>query len=215
MEDLLREMLSQISSGRPSPWKLAEMICRLQLEAISEMARLGFSVFGGCPSPIRPYRVQPYYERDANRVARHIDDTLDDIDELVEEEIEAESWDWPPAPSVPTTVRSTVPIPVYVSSHERTEIDLDLPAGSQSLDLEVEPPLMAGTEEPAPPAFEAEFVGIGGWPEILRIEVPRDLPAGRYLRRILVRATGEPAGALTVQVGAFPEIAVPKARKKR
>lgn len=210
IERLTREILRQIGSGRPAPWRLAELVFRLQIEMISELARLGFSVLGGGP----PCWDDPF-DRDADRVTRDIDESLDEIEEMEEEELEAEPWDWPAAPSTPTTIRSTVPIPVYVSSHERTEIDLDLPAGSQSLDLEVEPPMVSGTDQPAPPAFEAELVVIADWPAILRIEVPRGQPAGRYRRRILLRATGEPVGALTVQVGTVPAATAPKARKKR
>lgn len=211
MERLVREILLQIVSARPNPWRLGELILRLQIEMFSELARLGFSTLGmAAPS------WGDSFEEDAERVERDIDETLDEIEE--EEEIweeEDEPWDWPPAPSTPTTIRSTVPIPVYISSHERTEIDLDLPAGSQSLELEVEPLLISGTEPGVPaPAFEAEFVALEDGLAILRIEVPRDLPAGRYLRRILIRATDEPVGELTVQVGTIPPAAAPKAAPK-
>lgn len=115
-------------------------------------------------------------------------------------------------------VRSTVPIPVYVWSHEQTEIDLDLPAGSQSLDLAVEPPLAAGAGQAPQPAFEADFARLAAvaGTAVLRIDVPRELPAGRYLRRVLIRATGEPVGTLTVQVGQVGNLppVVPTARRK-
>jgi hypothetical protein len=202
VERLTREILHQIGSARPSPWRLAELVLRLQLEAFSELTRLGFSALGGFAP-----RGEDYFEEDTAWVERDIDESYEEIqEEIWEEERESEAWDWPPAPSSPTTVRSTVPIPVYVSSHERTEIDLDLPAGSQSLELEVEPPPDSGAGRPA---FEAELVAFADGPVILRIEVPRDLPAGRYRRRVLIRATGEPVGNLTVQVGAPPEEEAP------
>lgn len=216
LERLLREVLNQIVSVRPNPWRLAELLLRLQIEAFSELARLGFGALGmaGMAGP----RWGDSYDEDVDRVTRDIDEGYE-YDEEDEEDEEEEPWTdeppgWPAAPSVPTVMRSTVPIPVHVWSHERTEIDLDLPAGSQSLDLEIEPPLAAGTEPPQP-AFEAELVAVAGGPTILRVNVPRDLPAGRYLRRVLIEATGEPAGTLTVQVGTVPPKASPKARKKK
>jgi hypothetical protein len=207
VERLAREILRQIGSARPDPWRLAELIFRLQIEAFSELARLGFSALGG----FTPRREDPFDEdtEDVAWMDRDIDDSFDEQEETWEEERESEPWDWPVAPSSPATIRSTVPIPVYVSSHERTEIDLDLPAGSQSLELEVEPPPVSGADRPARPAFEAELVTLADGPVILRIEVPRDLPAGRYRRRILIRATGEPVGDLTVQVRASPEEEAP------
>lgn len=211
IERLTKEILRQIGSGRPDPWRLVELVCRIQFEVISELARLGFSALGAGPRR----RQDPCFDEDADLVARDIDERLDEMEEIEEEELEAEPWPWPAAPSAPATIRSTVPIPVYVSSHERTEIDLDLPAGSQSLELEVEPAMVSGTDQPAPSAFEAEFVAIADGLEILRIEVPRDLPAGRYRRRVLMRATGEPVGDLTVQVGTVPAAAAPRGRKKR
>lgn len=234
IEILAREILHQIGSARPAPWRLAELIFRLQLEAISELARLGFSPLGGYhPDHYHDDSYQhgyhhghhhhhhdddhdghdwddPLYD-DVARVGCSIDETYDEIQDEICKEKEYERWPWPAAPSTPTTIRSTVPIPVYVSSHERTEIDVDLPAGAQSLDLEVEPSVVAGPDLPVlpEPAFEADFVTFGDGPAILRIEVPRDLPAGRYLRRVLVRATGEPVGELTVQVGVVPVVTAP------
>ncbi|MES1245492.1 MAG: hypothetical protein ABUT39_28060 [Acidobacteriota bacterium] len=227
-ERLAREILRQIGSARPDPWRLAELVCRLYVESVADLAVLGLDAMGA----LIPRRGDRRFEDDVERIDRDIRDNLEEIeaeedfeeiDEDLAEEIEEDflddSWDWPAAPSVPTVVRSTVPIPVSVWSHERTEIDLDLPAGSQSLDLDIEPPLAAGTGEPPHPAFEAELVAIAGGPTILRITVPRDLPAGRYLRRVLIGATGEPVGTLTVQVGAVPPPKPspgkhPKARKK-
>jgi len=223
LERLVGEILRQVGSARPDPWRLAELLFRLQIEAISELARLGFGTLGtlGMAAP----RWGDSFEEDADRVTRDLDETLEEIEEewedLEEDEVEDERFDWPAAPSVPATVRSTVPIPVWVSSHERTEIDLELPAGAQSLDLVVEPPLSAGAGQPPHPAFEAEFVALAYGPVILRIEVPRDLPAGRYRRRVLVRAMGEPVGDLTVQLGTIPVVtvppvaAVPKRARKR
>lgn len=244
IECLAQEILHQIGSGRPDPLGLAELVLQLQLEAISELACLGFGALGRYPrhghhhhghhhhdhyhddhyhddhyhddhhygdDHDRYHDHYPYYPGDTlcddvASVERDIDDSLDRIqEEIREREREDQPWDWPAAPSSPTTIRSTVPIPVFVSAHDRTEIGLDLPAGSQSLDLEIEPP-------PPEPAFEADFVTLADGPAILRIEVPRDLPAGRYRRRILVRATGEPVGDLTVQLGAVPKTR-PKARK--
>lgn len=206
---LAREILRQAGSGRPDPWRLVELILRLQIELVSELARCGFGVLGG----LYPRREDPFDE-DAERVGRDVDESYGDLDEeeIWEEDEEDEPWDWPQAPSTPTLIRSTVPIPVYVSSHERTEIDLDLPAGSQSLDLEVESPRAAGASFAVipEPAFEAEFIEISDGPAILLIEVPRELPAGRYLRRVLIRATREPVGDLTVQVGTIPPAAAPK-----
>lgn len=204
LERLVREILRQIGSARPDPWRLAELLFRLQIEAISELARLGFGTLG-----MAAPRWGDPFEEDAARITHDIDDTLEEIEEEeeLEEEIADELWEWPAPPSVPAVIRSTVPIPVWVWSHERTEIDLDLPAGSQSLDLEVEPPLAAGTGEPPHPAFEADLVVLADGPAILRIKVPRDLPAGHYLRRVLIRGTGEPVGTLTVQVGTLPKAA--------
>jgi hypothetical protein len=199
LDRLVREILRQVKSARPDPWKLIELLFRLQVEAVAELARLGFGTLG-MVSP----RGEDTFDRDHRRVEHDIDEGLDEMDDVEEGEIEEELWDWPAAPSVPAVIRSTVPIPVYVWSHERTEIDLELPAGAHSLELEVEPPLATGTDQPALPAFEAEFVALADGPVILRIEVPRDLPAGRYLRRVLVRATREPVGDLTVQVGVIP-----------
>jgi hypothetical protein len=206
MERLVREIFRQIVSVRPNPWRLAELLFRLQIEAIAELARLGFGTLG-----MTAPRWGDSFDEDAAGIDRDIDENLDEMEELEEEEIEDEPWDWPAAPSVPTVVRSTVPIPVYISSHERTEVDLELPAGAQSLDLVVEPTLATGTQ-PALPPFEAEFVAPADWPMILRIEVPRDLPTGRYLRRVLVRSTGEPVGDLTVQVGIIPVVTKGKKR---
>lgn len=216
LERLVREILRQVLSARPNPWRLAELLFRLQIEAIAELARLGFGTLGlGSPRRGDPFR------EDADRVTRDIDESLDEIEDREEEELEVEPRDWPPAPSLPTVIRSSVPIPVYVWSHERTEVDLALAAGAQSLDLVVEPPLTTGTAHPALPAFAAELVALDDGPVLLRIEVPRDLPAGRYRRRVLVRATGEEVGDLTVQVGALPVAAaspvaaVPKKGRKR
>jgi len=214
MERLIREILRQIVSVRPDPWRLIELLFRLQIELISELARLGFGALG----TVSP-RGGDAFDEDYRRVDRDIDETLDEIEdreyleddeiedreEWEEEELEEEAWEWPAAPSVPTVIRSTVPIPIYVSAHERTEIDLELPPGAQSLELVVEPLLAAGTDQPPRPAFEAELVTLPDGPMILRIEVPRDLPAGQYRRRILVRATGEPVGGLIVQVGTLPK----------
>jgi len=218
MERLAREILRQIVSVRPDPWRLIELIVRLQLEAIAELARLGFGTLG-----MAAPRWGDSFDENARRVDRDIDENLDEIEDMEEKELEDEEfeddrWDWPAAPSVPAVIRSTVPIPVYVWSYERTEVDLELPAGAQSLELEIEPPLATGTDEPAQPAFAAELVALADGPVILRIEVPRDLPAGRYRRRILVRATGEPVGDLTVQVGTVtvpPVAAASKKGKKR
>ena len=204
LEHLVREILRQIVSLRPDPWRLIELLFRLQIELMSELARLGFGALG-----MTAPRWEGSYDDDARRAERDIDEDLDEIED-VEEEIEDELWDWPAAPSVPIVIRSTVPIPVYVWSYERTEIDLELPAGAQSLDLEIEPPLATGTDQSPHPAFEAELVTLSDGPVILRIEVPRDLPAGLYRRRVLVRATGEPVGNLTVQVGTAPDVAPPR-----
>lgn len=212
LERLLREILHQIVSVRPDPWKLAELLLQLQIEGISELARLGFGALG-----MMGPRWRDSYDEDVDRVTRDIDEGYQYDDEDDDEEPWTdEPRHWPAAPSTPTTVRSTVPIPIYVSSYERTEIDLDLPAGSQSLDLELEPPMAAGTDELPLPAFEGELVTFADGLTILRIEVPRELPAGRYLRRVLIRATGEPVGDLTVQVGDIPIVAAPApARKPR
>lgn len=214
IERLTREILRQIASVRPDPWRLAELIFRLQLEAFSELARFGIGALGGFSS-----RREDPFDEDVERIGRDIDERYEAIqDELDDEEAEGGPWFWPPAPSAPTTIRTTVPIPILVSSHERTEIDLDLPAGSQSLELTIEPPMAVGAGELPLPAFGAELIALGEGPQILRIDVPRDLPAGRYLRRVLVAATGEAVGELTVQVGAVPKPgprlkARPKARK--
>lgn len=203
LERLVREILRQIGSARPDPWRLATLLFQLQIEAVAELARFGFGTLGRVPP-----RWRDSFEEDADRVARDVDETLEEIEEdweeLEEEEIEDERFDWKAAPSVPATVRSTVPIPVYVWSHERTEIELDLPPGAQSQDLAVELPRAVGTGEPPAPAFEAEFVALADGPVILRVEVPRDLPAGLYPRRIVTRVLGEPVGTLTVQVGTLP-----------
>lgn len=214
IERLTREILRQIASARPDPWRLAELIFRLQLEAFSELARFGIGMLGGSR------RREDPFDEDVEWGDRDIDERYEEIqEELDDEGAEGEPWLWSPAPSTPTTIRSTVPIPILVSSHERTEIDLDLPAGFQSLDLEIEPPMVVGVggvggigETPLP-AFEAEFIVLADGPPILRIEVPRNLPAGRYLRRILIAATGEAVGDLTVQVGTVPKPA-PKAKAK-
>ncbi len=203
LERLLREILQQIGSARPDPWRLARLLFELQIEAIAELARFGFGSLG-MVSP----RWEDRFDEDVDRVARDIDETLEEVEEewegLEEEEIEDERFDWTAAPSVPTTVRSTVPIPVYVVSHDRTEVDLELPPGAQSLDLAVEPQVMTGTDQYPHPAFAAIFVPLAYGPLILRVEVPRDLPAGVYPRRVVIRATGEPVGTLTVQVGTLP-----------
>lgn len=209
IERLTREILRQIASARPDPWRLAELIFRLQLETFSELARFGIGALGG----FSPRREDPFDE-DVDRIDRDIDERYEEIQEELDDE-EGEAWLWSPAPSTPTTIRSTVPIPVLVSSHERTEIDLELPAGSQSLDLEIEPPLAVGAGEAPLPAFEADFIGLADGPPILRIEVPRDLPAGRYLRRVLIAATGEAVGELTVQVGTVPKPGPKPAPKTR
>ncbi len=202
MERLCREILRQIASVRPDPWKLIELLCRFQIEVIAEIARLGFGALG-MVSP----RGRDAFDEDVRRVERDIDESLDEIEEE-DEGFEDEHWDWSAVPGVPAVIRASVPIPVWVWSHERTEIDLELPPGAQSLDLEVEPPRAVGTGEPPHPAFEADFVALADGPVILRVEVPRELPAGLYPRRIVTRATGEPVGTLTVQVGTI--LATPK-----
>jgi hypothetical protein len=200
---LARDILRQIGSARPDPWRLAELILRLQLAAVSELARLGFSALGGFTP-----RYEDPLDEDVERIDRDIDESFDGIEdvqeEIWEEERETEPWDLPEAASAPVTIRSTVPIRISVSSHERTEIDLDLPAEAQSQELEIEAPRVSGATHRARPAFEAELAAHADGPAVLRVEVPRDLPAGRYRRRVLVRATGEPVGNLTVQVGLSP-----------
>jgi hypothetical protein len=201
----VREILRQIGSARPNPLRLAGLLFELQIEAIAELTRFGFGALG-MASP----RWEDRFDEDVDRVERDIEENFEEgFEEIDEEELAEEDGDepreWPPAPSAPTVIRASVPIPVYVWSHERTEIDLDLPPGSQSQDLEAETPLAAGTGRPPLPAFEAEFVALADGPAILRVEIPRELPAGRYLRRVVTRATGEPVGTLTVQVGAAPE----------
>ena len=199
LERLLREILHQIVSVRPDPWRLAELLIQLQIEAISELARLGFGALG-----MMGPRWGDSFDEDVDRVTRDIDEGYEYDDEDDDEPWIDEPRHWPAAPSTPTTIRTTVPIPVYVSSHQRTEIELTLPAGSQSLDLEIEPTLVAGATRPTRPPFAAELVAFEDGPAILIVEVPRDLPAGRYQRRILVRATGDPVGELIVQLGDLP-----------
>jgi len=215
LERLLREILHQIVSVRPNPWRLAELLLQLQIEAISELARLGFGALGMLGPCGRDS-----FEEDVERVERDIDETLDEIEEEIDEEIlEDELFDWPPVPSTLTTIKYTqVPIPIYVVSHKLTEVDLDLPAGAQYQELEVEPLVVTGTDHPvvSAPAFEAEFVALVDGPLILRIEVPRELPEGTYVRRILDCATGEPVGKITVGLLAIPKSPIPKKpRKKR
>ena len=194
LERLVSEILRQIGSARPDPWRLATLLFQLQIEAVAEFARFGLGTLG-----VVPPRWENRFD-DVDRSERDVDESFEEIEE---EDLQAEPWDWPP-PSVPTVIRASVPIPVYVWSHERTEIELDLPPGAQSQDLAVELPWAAGTDEPPAPAFEAEFVALADGPVILRVEVPRDLPAGLYPRRIVTRALGEPVGTLTVQVGTLP-----------
>jgi hypothetical protein len=206
-ERLAREVLRQIGSARPNPWRLAELIFRLYVESMGDLALLGFDAVGSL-APRWEDRWGDRFEEDVERIERDVEESFDDFEEELEEDVEEEragrGGSWPAAPSAPTVIRSTVPIPIYVWSHERTEIDLDLPAGAQSLDLAIEPLRVAGTDHPAHPAFEAELVSLADGPVILRIEVPRALPAGLYRRRVVIRATGEPIGALTVQVGHLP-----------
>jgi hypothetical protein len=205
IEKLTREILRQIASGRPDPLRVSTLFFRLLLEAFSDLAVLGFDAMGALAPRADPF------EEDVLRIERDCEESCEELEEELDEEEEPwdEPLDWPPAPSVPTVIRSTVPIPVCVWSHERTEVDLELPAGAPSLDLVVEPPLATGTDQPALPPFSAELVALADGPVILRIEVPRDLPAGRYRRRVLVRATGEPVGDLTVQVGVPSVVTVP------
>jgi hypothetical protein len=203
LERLLREILRQIGSARPDPLRLVALLFQLQIEAFSELTRLGFSTLG-----MAAPRWGDPFEEDADRITRDIDETLEEIEDEAEDEEEdeeGETWDWPAPPSVQTVIRSSVPIPVYVWSHEPAEIELDLPPRERPLDLEVEPPLAIGTGEPPVPAFEAEFVALADGPVILRVEVPRELPAGLYRRRVVTRATGEPVGTLTVQAGTIPK----------
>jgi hypothetical protein len=236
LERLVREILRQIGSARPDPWRLAGLLFELQIEAVAELARCGFGAFG-----MAAPRWEDRFDEDADRSGRDFegrfggiddedleeddlddddleDEDLDDDDlddEDLDDEPAEEAWAWPPAPSAPAVIRASVPIPVWVWSYERTEIDLELPPGAQSLDLEVESPRMTGTGEPPRPAFEAEFAALADGPVILRVEVPRELPAGRYLRRVLVRATGEPVGDLTVQVGTLPMTPAPGPKPSR
>ncbi|HEY4575094.1 MAG TPA: hypothetical protein VIJ26_14045 [Thermoanaerobaculia bacterium] len=207
LDRLVREILRQIRSARPDPLRLAGLLVQLQIEAFSEVARLGFGALG------MGSRWGDAFREDVNRVQRDVDEGLREIEEdeeegyeewEAEEEQEDEPWEWPAAPSAPAVIRASVPIPVWVWSHERTEIHLDLPPGAQSQPLAVEPPLAVGAGEPPAPAFEAEFVALADGPTILRVEVPRELPAGLYPRRIVTRATREPVGTLTVQVGTLP-----------
>jgi hypothetical protein len=202
-ERLVREILRQISSARPDPWRLSELVFRLYVESVSDLVLLGFDAFGAL-APRRGDR----FEEDVERIDRDIEESFEEEDDF-EGESDSEPWDWPAPPSAPTVIRATVPIPVYIVSHERTEIDLDLPAGSQSLELEIERPMASGVDHRLRPAFEAELVALADGPAILRLEVPRDLPTGRYQRRVLIRATGEPVGTLTVQVGTDPVVEQP------
>lgn len=200
---LMQEILRQLGSARPDPWRLSELVFRLYVESITELTRFGFDVLGGFTSPRRDR-----FDDDVAGIERDFEESYAEIEDEDDEEWDEEDageWDWSSAPSAPTVIRSKVPIPVYVSAHQRTEIDLDLPAGSQSLDLEVEPPPVSNADTPALPAFDAEIVELPNGPAILRVEVPRDLPDGHYRRRILIRATGEPAGDLSVQVGTVPK----------
>jgi hypothetical protein len=210
---LMQEILRQLGSARPDPWRLSELVFRLYIESITELTRFGFDVLGGLTSPRRDR-----FDEDVAGIGRDFEESYSAIEEEDDEEIDwdeedAGEWDWSSAPSAPTVIRSTVPIPVHVSAHKQTEIDLDLPAGSQSLELEVEPPPASSADTPALPAFEAEIVELPNGPAILRIEVPRELPDGHYRRRILIRATGEPAGNLTVQVGTVPKTGLQTAPK--
>ncbi len=204
---LVQEILRQIGSARPDPLRLAGLLFQLQIEAIAELTRLGFSTLG------LGSRWGDAFQEDVYRVQHDIDEGVREIEEEEEEgygewrddEPGHGSWDWRGIPGAPAVIHASVPIPVYVESHESTEIVLDLPPGSHLQSLEVEPPLAVGTAEPPAPAFEAEFVDLADGPVILRVEVPRDLPAGLYPRRIVTSATGEPVGTLTVQVGTIPK----------
>jgi hypothetical protein len=205
LERLLKEILRQVGSARPDPLRLAGLLFQLQVEAIAELTRLGFGALGAGS------RWRDAYREDAYRGRRDVDESLRESEEEyetygreAEEEPADEPWEWPAAPSAPAVIRASVPIPVWVWSHERTEIDLELPPGAQPVELEVEPPVAVGTGEPPAPAFEAEFVALADGPVVLRVEVPRELPAGLYPRRIVTRVLGEPVGVLTVQVGTLP-----------
>lgn len=202
-ERLVQEILRQISSARPNPWRLAELVFRLYVESVSDLAFLGFDA-------LAPRREDCFDEEtewfDSDEGC--FDEFEDGEDDEDGEDLDGEPWDWPTS-GAPTVVRSTVPIPVHVSSHEQTEVDLDLPTGSQVRTFEVERPLTSGIAHPLRPAFDAELVALAGGLSILRIAVPHDLPAGRYQRRILSRATGEPVGTLTIQVGTVPAVEQP------
>ena len=204
---LAREILRQMSAGRPDPWRLSELVFRLYAEAIGELARFGFGALGGLTGR------RDTFAADVDAIDRDIDDTWDGLDEFDDQEDEEGEvpWDWPAAPGAPAVIRTKVPIPVWIASEEATEVDLDLPAGTQLQDLEVEEPGSgdpSGVTEPGEPAFSAAFVALAEGPVILRIEIPHGLPAGLYVRRILDGSTDEPAGSLKVRVG-------PPARARR
>lgn len=210
---LVQEILRLLTSGRPSPWRLAELILRLQLAVVSQFAQLGLSTLGGFPAAPQPYSRHSgytgddYLYRNARQAEQEVElygEVLDWEEEDEEWEEDEDAWDWSGAPGAPTTIRANVPIPVYVSSRERTEIDLDLPAGVRLPELGIEPTWVSDAGLNVRPPFEAELVALVDGPVILRIDVPPDLPAGQYRRRVLDRATGQPVGAVVVQIGRFP-----------
>jgi hypothetical protein len=208
LERLAREILDQVLSARPDPFRLAGLLFQLQIEAFSELARAGLGGWGGR----RPDHFHP----------------IDPDDEGEEHGHEPEGepwWDWPAAPSAPTGIRSTVPIPVYVWSRVGTEIDLDLRPGSQDLDLRVERlrpvdsqpiPVHVHTEthtDPEPHTHtyvhgllpEAEFISVHGL-TLLGVRVPPGQPAGRYRGVVRCWTGGEPLGTLTVEVEGIPTV---------
>lgn len=232
-ERLVREVLRQLQSGRPDPWRLAELIFRLHVESVSDLAAFGFASVGAWS----PYR-EDRFARDVDHIVDDIEETFEHLAETDDESDDndeddkpwAEARTWPAGPHARTTIESTVALPVYVCSAVETHLQLDLSPDTPDRDLAVEtlwpapsdPPtasLSARTKtrsaakkarvqpkESAPSSTshisEVEILRLAGGPAILRLVVPRHLTQGRFHGRILRRSTGEPAGSLTVRLGA-------------
>ncbi|HET9211535.1 MAG TPA: hypothetical protein VFR03_14100 [Thermoanaerobaculia bacterium] len=183
LERLIDEILHQIGSARPDPFRLGGLLVQLQIEAVSELVRLGL---GGW---MDPYRGEVYHQPG-------FDEPWEPDEEPEEDE---PGWEWPAAPSSPVRVRATVPIPVYVWAEEGAEVDLDLRPGSQDLELRAE--ALQSVDAGHPAIMDADFVPVAPGLTVLRVIVPPGQPSGRYRGVVRIRGAGRPVGTLTVEVG--------------
>ena len=178
----LEDVAGELTSSRPDLLRLAEIVLSAYVEAAADVARLGFDALGS---------LAPGWARE---LATDAEEWFEDLEELV-----AEPWQWTPGPSCPTTIKSTVPIPVVVWSHRPIRIDLDLVPGSQSGQLAID--TLSPGDRDKPPLLDVDFVPVLNGPTLLRIRIDDDQPADTYRGQVFDPASGESVGQLTVGIG--------------